>query len=91
MAVCHVQNHEGVVGDGEPKEGALVDDGGISVVYLQLSGEEFLRQPVEVLATESSQLLVDGLEVGQLLVARGGDSIRRASLMSSGEVEGHVH
>ena len=70
---------------------ALVDDGGVSVVYLQLSGESFLRQPVRVLERQGTRVLVDGLEPGQRLVHRGGETIRRSSLMSSGEVHGHVH
>ncbi|MEM1203578.1 MAG: HlyD family efflux transporter periplasmic adaptor subunit [Acidobacteriota bacterium] len=70
---------------------ALVDDGGVTVVYLQLSGESFLRQEVHVVERQGSRVLVDGLEPGQRLVHRGGDAIRRASLMSSGEAHGHVH
>lgn len=70
---------------------ALVDDGGVSVVYLQLSGESFLRQEVDVLDRQGELALVEGLEPGQRLVHRGGDAIRRSSLMSSGEAHGHVH
>lgn len=70
---------------------ALVDDGGVSVVYLQLSGESFVRQEVTVLERQGDQVLLDHLVPGQRLVVRGGDAIRRASLMASGEVEGHVH
>ncbi|MEO1085837.1 MAG: efflux RND transporter periplasmic adaptor subunit, partial [Acidobacteriota bacterium] len=70
---------------------ALVDDGGVSVVYLQLSGESFLRQEVRVIERQGPRALVEGLEPGQRLVHRGGDAIRRSSLMSSGEAHGHVH
>ncbi|MEM9556839.1 MAG: HlyD family efflux transporter periplasmic adaptor subunit [Acidobacteriota bacterium] len=70
---------------------ALVDDGGVTVVYLQLDGESFLRHEVRVLERQGARVLVDGLEPGQRLVHRGGDVIRRSSLMSSGEAHGHVH
>ncbi|MCH9648142.1 MAG: efflux RND transporter periplasmic adaptor subunit [Deltaproteobacteria bacterium] len=70
---------------------ALVDDGGVSVVYLQLSGESFVRQRVTVLARRGDRVLLDHLVPGQRLVTRGGDAIRRSSLMSSGSAHGHVH
>ena len=70
---------------------ALVDDGGESVVYLQLGGESFVRQPVDVTARQGDRALVEGLLPGQRLVTQGGDSIRRSSLMASGAGHGHVH
>lgn len=70
---------------------ALVDDGGVPVVFLQLSGEDFQRQTVTVLGRQGSRVLVAGLAPGQRLVTRGGDAIRRSSLMASGEAHGHVH
>lgn len=71
--------------------GAVVDDAGVAVVYLQLSGERFVRQEVEVVARQGAVALVEGLVAGQRLVTRGGDAIRRAALMSSGEAHGHMH
>ncbi len=70
---------------------ALVDDGGVPVVFLQLAGEDFQRQTVTVLGRQGDQVLVDGLAPGQRLVTRGGAAIRRSSLMASGEAHGHVH
>jgi membrane fusion protein, heavy metal efflux system len=70
---------------------AVVDDGGVAVVYLQLAGESFVRQQITVLSQEGDRMLVEGLVAGQRLVTRGGDAIRRASLMSSGAAQGHVH
>ena len=70
---------------------ALVDDGGVPVVFLQLSGEDFQRQTVTVLGRQGDKALVGGLAPGQRLVTRGGDAIRRSSLMASGEAHGHVH
>jgi membrane fusion protein, heavy metal efflux system len=70
---------------------AVIDDGGVPVVYLQLSGERFIRQEVSVLSRQGDMMLVDHLVPGQRLVTRGGDAIRRATLLSSGAAEGHVH
>ncbi len=70
---------------------ALVDDSGITVVYLQLSGESFERREVAVRAREGDRVLVEGLAPGERLVAQGGNAIRRASLVASGAAEGHVH
>jgi hypothetical protein len=61
------------------------------VVYLQLSGESFVRQEVHVQERQGELLLVEHLDPGQRLVTRGGDAIRRSSLMASGEAHGHVH
>lgn len=70
---------------------ALVDDAGVTVVYVQLSGEGFLRQEVEVTARQGDRALVTGLAPGQRLVTRGGEAIRRTALMATGETEGHHH
>jgi RND family efflux transporter MFP subunit len=70
---------------------AVVDDGGIPVVYVQLDGEGFVRQEIGVRTREGSSLLVDGLALGQRLVTVGGAAIRRSTLVSSGVGEGHVH
>ena len=70
---------------------ALVDDGGVAIVYLQLSGESFVRQAVDVIERQGDLLLVDRLTPGQRLVDRGGEAIRRSSLMASGAGHGHVH
>ncbi len=70
---------------------AVVDDGGVPVVFLQLAGEDFQRQTVTVLGRQGDRVLVGGLAPGQRLVTRGGDAIRRSSLMASGDAHGHVH
>lgn len=70
---------------------AVIDDGGADVVYLQLSGESFLRQEVRVVERQGQRVLVEGLEPGQRLVTRGGEAIRRSSLMGTGDSHGHVH
>jgi membrane fusion protein, heavy metal efflux system len=70
---------------------AVIDDGGVPVVYLQLGGERFVRQEISVLSRQGDVVLVDHLVPGQRLVTRGGDAIRRATLLSGGAAEGHVH
>jgi multidrug efflux pump subunit AcrA (membrane-fusion protein) len=72
-------------------DSALVDDGGLTVVYVQLGGESFARREVRVLAREGQRVLVDGLREGERLVSRGGAAIRRATLLGAGAIEGHVH
>lgn len=70
---------------------AVVDDGGVPVVYVQIEGESFAREEVRVERVQGEQTLLGGLPPGARVVTRGGGSIRRAALMSSGAVAGHVH
>jgi len=70
---------------------ALIDDGGVTVAYLQTGGESFVRVEVRVVARQSGRALVEGLPAGSRLVERGGNAIRRATLVSRDVGEGHVH
>lgn len=70
---------------------ALVDDGGTDVVYVQVEGESFERLEVHVLRREGNRVLVSGLAPGIRIATRGGAMIRRASMLSTGGIEGHVH
>lgn len=70
---------------------ALVDDSGVPVVYVQLSGESFERREVEIEARQGPRVLVSGVVAGERVVTVGGNAIRRASLLGSSAVEGHVH
>lgn len=72
-------------------ESAIVDDAGIPVVYLQETGEAFVRREIEILGRQGSQVLVSGLDFDLRLVTHGGAAIRRTSLISSGGAHGHVH
>jgi hypothetical protein len=63
----------------------------VTVVYLQLAGETFVRQEVSVLERQGDRVLVDHLVPGQRAVTRGGDAIRRSSLLSTGTSHGHIH
>ena len=70
---------------------AIVDDGGLSVVYVQLEGEAFARREVRVLAREGRFVLVEGLNEGERLVSVGGAAIRRTTLLGSVAAPDHVH
>jgi hypothetical protein len=70
---------------------AVVDDAGVPVVYVQLEGETFSRRLVGVQDRQGDLVLVDGVLPGERVVTVGGAAIRRASLLASGSVEGHVH
>ncbi|MCC7142854.1 MAG: efflux RND transporter periplasmic adaptor subunit [Candidatus Eisenbacteria bacterium] len=70
---------------------SLIDDGGVHVIYTQASGEAFRRHEVTVGGHQGDQALVNGLSEGLRIVTQGGAAIRRATLMQSGSIEGHVH
>lgn len=70
---------------------AVIDDAGVSVVYVQLTGESFSRREVNVRHRQGERVVVDGVAPGERVVTLGGAAIRRASLLASGSVEGHVH
>ena len=72
-------------------ESALVDDSGVTVVYLQTGGESVVRVEVAVRARQSGLAMVEGLPPGARLVERGGNAIRRATLVAKDVGEGHVH
>lgn len=72
-------------------DSAVVDDAGVSVVYVQIDGETFARRLVSVEHRQADLVLVDGILPGERIVTIGGAAIRRASLLASGSVEGHVH
>lgn len=70
---------------------ALLDDSGTTVAYVQLEGESFARREVRVLSRLGNDALVEGLRPGERLVTQGAGAVRRASLLSAGAPEGHVH
>ena len=70
---------------------AIVDDGGVPVIFAQHDGEGFLRREVEVEAREGERVVVRGVQEGERVVTLGGSAIRRATLISSGASHGHVH
>ena len=70
---------------------ALVDDGGVTVAYVQLEGESFARREVRLRSRQGDAVAIEGVRAGERLVTQGGQAIRRASLLSTGAPEGHVH
>lgn len=95
LPVGSVTEVEIVMPGGEPgiviPSSSLVDDGGTSVVYVQLSGEAFARREVRVIGRSGDEVTVEGLRAGERLVIRGGAAIRRASLLSTGAPDRHAH
>lgn len=84
---------------GDPVEGvavptaAILDEDGLSVVYVKLGGEAFQRRVVETGASDGSWTIVySGVASGEQVVAVGAYQVRLASL---GDVEvsdhGHPH
>jgi len=72
-------------------QAALVDDGGVPVVYLQVGGESFVRAEVAVVGRQGGRALVEGLPPGARVVDQGGNAIRRATLVASDVGEAHIH
>jgi RND family efflux transporter MFP subunit len=70
---------------------AVVDDGGVPVVYIQVDGETFVRQEVRVVTTQGDRVVVEAVPPGVRVVTVGGAAIRRAALLQTGPPEGHVH
>jgi RND family efflux transporter MFP subunit len=78
---------EGIIVPAE----AVVDDAGVPVVFVQTEGETFHRREVRLLARQGDRALVEGVVERERVVTRGAAAIRRASQLSSGTAEGHVH
>lgn len=80
---------------GKPREGflipeeAVIDDAGQPVVYVQVGGDSFVAQPVQLGARIGRNLeILAGLEPGARIVTAGGYAIRLASL-TAGVPEHH--
>lgn len=73
-------------------ESALVDDGGRPVVFIQRTGEAFVRRPVDVGYRESGMVeITSGVEPGDRIVTQGAYLIRLAALSTQIPAHGHVH
>lgn len=71
-------------------ESALVDDGGVFVVFVQADGEAFERRVVRVGERDRGYVEVSrGVAVGEHVVVRGAWSVKLAA--SSGAVPAHGH
>ncbi|MBI2818794.1 MAG: efflux RND transporter periplasmic adaptor subunit [Acidobacteria bacterium] len=73
-------------------EGAIIDDGGRPVIFVQVAGESFARRPVRLGARASGYVQVlEGLSPGERVVAKGAYLIRLAALSPQIPAHGHVH
>ncbi|MBI1956630.1 MAG: efflux RND transporter periplasmic adaptor subunit [Acidobacteria bacterium] len=73
-------------------EGAVVDDGGRPVVFVQVAGESFARRPVRLGARASGYVQVrEGLHPGERIVTKGAYLIRLAALSPQIPAHGHAH
>jgi cobalt-zinc-cadmium efflux system membrane fusion protein len=71
-------------------ESSLVDDGGISVVFVQVQGEAFERRVVRIGARDRGSVeVLAGVRPGEHVVSRGAWSVRLAA--SSGAIPAHGH
>jgi membrane fusion protein, heavy metal efflux system len=73
-------------------ETAIVDDSGRPIVYLQQSGETFVRRAVK-LGQRSGGMVqaLEGVNPGERIVVKGAHLIRLASMSNQVPAHGHVH
>jgi cobalt-zinc-cadmium efflux system membrane fusion protein len=73
-------------------ESALVDDGGRPVIFVQSSGEGFIRRPVSLGMREGGYVeIMDGVIPGERVVTRGAHLVRLATMSNQVPAHGHVH
>ncbi len=73
-------------------ESAIIDDGGRPVIFLQDSGEAFVRRPVTLGVREGGFVQVlEGAFPGERVVTEGAHLIRLASMSNQVPAHGHVH
>ena len=73
-------------------EGAIVDDAGQPVVFVQVGGESFERRPVRLGNREGGFVQIEGdIEPGERVVTLGAPLIRLAALSPQVPAHGHVH
>lgn len=72
--------------------GAVVDDAGRPIVFVQTEGETFERRAV-TLGPRTGDLVqvIDGVKPGERVVTKGAYLVRLASLSTSVPAHGHVH
>lgn len=72
--------------------GAIVDEGGYSVVYVQIGGESFERRPVGAGVRDGQWVeLRDGVKAGERIVTRGAYAVRLAAATPPAAGHGHTH
>lgn len=83
---------------GAPREvvavpaSAVLDENGISTVFVMIGGESFERKPVRLGVREGDWIeVVEGLEPGQRVVSRGAWLVKLASANTAQIGHGHAH
>jgi RND family efflux transporter MFP subunit len=73
--------------------GAVVDDAGQPIVFVQAGGESFERRPVRLGRPREGGYveILAGLDAGERIVTRGAHLIRLAALSPQTPAHGHVH
>jgi cobalt-zinc-cadmium efflux system membrane fusion protein len=72
--------------------GAVIDDDGQKLAYVQISGESFAERKLRLGAQSGRFVLVEsGISEGERVVTRGGNVIRLSSRASNSPAHGHVH
>jgi RND family efflux transporter MFP subunit len=72
--------------------GAIVDDAGRPIVFVQIGGEAFERRPVTLGLREGDAVQVlEGIRAGERVVSKGSHLVRLASLSTQVPAHGHVH
>ena len=87
-----------IVITGEPRAAltvpaaAIIDDSGMSVVFVQIDGEAFERRVVRTGLREQGQVeIMSGLKAGEHVVTRGAWSVKLAASSGSIPAHGHAH
>lgn len=73
-------------------ESALVDDGGVTVVYVQVEGESFERRVVRLGVRDRGLVeVLSGVSPGERVVSRGAWSVKLAAASGGVPAHGHAH
>ena len=73
-------------------ENALLEDYGSYSVMVQLSGESFERRPVKIGKHNGENVeILQGLQVGEVVVTTGAYQVKMASMSGSTPAHGHEH
>ena len=71
---------------------AVVDENGISTVYVMVDGETFQKRPVRLGLNDGvSVQMLDGLREGERVTTRGAYAVRLAGVSGAGLGSAHVH
>ncbi len=90
-ATARVLTGESSHGVAVPVE-ALVDDAGVTVVYVQRDGEQFERRPVLTGVRDGTWVEIrEGLRAGERIVTRGSYLVHLAGAAGSIPAHGHAH